>query len=99
MQTTSVSNLKAKLSDYLEKVKRGDDILVTEHGRPIARVTSVGLEDNKEAGKGSMDDLIRAGAMKPRKGPLPKTLLNLPPARETKGSALHALQEERDCNR
>jgi prevent-host-death family protein len=38
------SELKNQLSGYLDRVKAGAEITVTEHGRPIARLTSVGPE-------------------------------------------------------
>ncbi|MGH9413261.1 MAG: type II toxin-antitoxin system Phd/YefM family antitoxin [Terriglobales bacterium] len=31
--------LKNKLSENLRKVKAGEDVIVTEHGKPIARLT------------------------------------------------------------
>lgn len=33
-----VRDLKARLSEYLRDVKRGATVVVTEHGRPIARI-------------------------------------------------------------
>lgn len=33
-----VRDLKAKLSEYLDKAKHGDEIIVTDHGKPIARL-------------------------------------------------------------
>lgn len=39
MQTTSVSNLKARLSEMLRSVKSGEEVVVLEHKRPIARIT------------------------------------------------------------
>ena len=38
MITTGVRDLKNNLSKYLNSVKNGAGILVTEHGRPIARI-------------------------------------------------------------
>ena len=38
-------NLKAKLSEYLDKAKLGDEIIVTDHRKPIARVIK---EPNKQ---------------------------------------------------
>lgn len=32
-----VRDLKAKLSEYLDKAKLGQEIIVTEHGNPIVR--------------------------------------------------------------
>ena len=39
MKTTTVSKLKASLSKYLRSVKAGEEVLVTERGRPIAKLT------------------------------------------------------------
>ena len=38
MKTTTVTKLKASLSEYLRQVKAGEEVLVTERGRPIARI-------------------------------------------------------------
>ena len=38
-------NLKAKLSEYLDKAKLGDEIIVTDHRKPIARLIK---EPNKQ---------------------------------------------------
>ena len=38
MQTTTVSQLKMSLSAYLRQVKAGEEVVITEHGRPIARL-------------------------------------------------------------
>jgi len=40
MTTVGVRELKNRLSRYLEIVKRGEDLTVTERGKPIARITS-----------------------------------------------------------
>ncbi|MFP4375448.1 MAG: type II toxin-antitoxin system Phd/YefM family antitoxin [Spirochaetales bacterium] len=36
MKTSSVSNLKARLSEMLRTVKSGEEVVVLEHRRPIA---------------------------------------------------------------
>ena len=41
-------NLKAKLSEYLDKAKLGDEIIVTDHRKPIARLIK---EPNKQKSK------------------------------------------------
>ncbi len=38
MQTSSVSHLKAHLSEMLRAVKAGEDVLVLEHRRPVALI-------------------------------------------------------------
>jgi prevent-host-death family protein len=38
METAAISKLKASLSEYLSKVKAGEKVLVTERGKPIAKI-------------------------------------------------------------
>ena len=38
MQTTSITELKNSLSAYLRNVKAGEEVLITDRGRPIARL-------------------------------------------------------------
>ncbi|TGK81767.1 type II toxin-antitoxin system prevent-host-death family antitoxin [Leptospira noumeaensis] len=33
-----VRDLKAKLSEYLDKARLGNEVIVTDHGKPIARL-------------------------------------------------------------
>jgi prevent-host-death family protein len=37
----SVTNLRAHLSDWLERVQQGEDVVVTERGTPVARLVRV----------------------------------------------------------
>lgn len=38
MLTAGVKDLKNKLSHYLSRVKRGEEVIVTERGKVIARI-------------------------------------------------------------
>jgi prevent-host-death family protein len=38
MKAAKVSELKAGLSKYLARVKRGEQVLITERGRPVAKL-------------------------------------------------------------
>ena len=51
--------LKNQLSGYLDRVKAGEEITITEHGRPIARLTSVSADVDRMAA------LIEAGIVRP----------------------------------
>ncbi len=44
MKTTSVSHLKAHLSEMLRAVKAGEEVLVLEHRRPVALIRPHGGE-------------------------------------------------------
>ncbi len=38
MLTTGVKDLKNRLSQYLSSVKGGEEVIITEHGKVIARI-------------------------------------------------------------
>lgn len=54
-----VRELKNQLSSFLDRVKAGEEITVTEHGRPIARLSAVGADVDR------MADLVAAGVIHP----------------------------------
>lgn len=41
MNTVSLAQAKAKLSEILNRVESGEDVVVTRHGRPIACISAV----------------------------------------------------------
>ncbi len=44
METTvGIRDLKAHLSEYIQRVKSGQSIVVTEHGKPVGRILPVGM--------------------------------------------------------
>lgn len=40
--TRSVSEVKARLSDYIREVEHGEAVIITRHGRPVAALVSTG---------------------------------------------------------
>jgi len=54
-----VRELKNRLSAHLDRVKGGEEIMVTEHGRPIARLSPVGVDVDR------MTALVDAGIVRP----------------------------------
>jgi prevent-host-death family protein len=44
----SVRDLKARLSQYLERASAGEDIVVTSRGRPVARLLAISETANGE---------------------------------------------------
>jgi len=49
MKIAAVSKLKAYLSDYLNQVKAGTEVLITDRGKPVARL--VPISRTKAAGE------------------------------------------------
>ena len=60
--TVGVRELKNQLSSFLDRVKAGEEITVTEHGRPIARLSAVGGDVDR------MAELVAAGVVQPAPG-------------------------------
>ena len=91
--TAGVSELKASLSSYLQRVKAGEEVIVTERGKPIARVVPYGNARIPE----DLEDLYRSGAIRPpvRPGPLPDSFWeNM--IEDPEGLFLKALLAERE---
>ena len=93
MKTTTVSKLKASLSEYLRSVKAGEEILVTERGRPVAKLTpavsSNLLPDH-------LLEMQKQGVVKLGSGRLPKGFWNLPRPKDPKGLVVKAVLRERE---
>ena len=94
MRTAGVAELKAGLSGFLNQVKNGEEIIVTERGRPVARLVPLEAGDSRAR----RQRLIRAGLLQPGRGRVRRSVLMRPPKGEPYG-ALAALLTERDESR
>lgn len=81
-----VRDLKNNLSRFLDRVKRGEEIIVTEHGRPVARLSAIDKPTDRLAA------LVASGAVRP-----PKARQRQRPARRIKanGSVSDLVAEQR----
>jgi prevent-host-death family protein len=96
MKTAAVSELKARLSEYLDQVKAGSEIVVTDRGRPVARLVPVSR--TKAMGE-SLSSLEREGLIKLGSGRLPDGFWKMPRAKDSGRIVLSALLEERGQGR
>jgi prevent-host-death family protein len=71
-----IAELKAQLSETLAKVKAGDEILVTEHGRPIAKLAPLSGSNPVVVTK----ELVRTGLVKAPEKRLDESFWKLPRA-------------------
>ncbi len=93
MRTVTVSKLKASLSQYLRRVKAGEEVLVTERGRPVAKLAPVvGAHVLPE----SLAEMERQGLVKVGSLKLPKDFWDLPRPKDPKGLTVKAVLKERD---
>ncbi len=97
MKTAAVSELKALLSKYLAKVKAGEEVVVTDRGKPIAKIVPIKRAEMKLSPH--LLTLERAGLARIGKSNLPASFWSLPRPRDKKGVALKALLKEREEGR
>lgn len=93
IKTASVSALKARLSAFLAIVRRGDEVLVTDRGRPIARLAPV---IGAESVEGRREEMIRTGRLRAPTSKLPKGFWERKRPGDPKGKGLAALLAERE---
>lgn len=93
MKTVTVSKLKAALSEYLRQVKAGEDVLVTERGRPIAKITPAASADTLPE---HLVEMEAQGLMKLGSGRLLKAFWDLPRPKDPKGGVVKAVLQERE---
>ena len=97
MTVVGVARLMAELSRYLAAVKHGEEVLITERGRPVARLVAPRGEDKVRSRR---DRLARAGVLILGAGRLRTVLRKLPKGRPDVGDAvLVALLNERTESR
>ena len=97
MKTAAVSELKALLSKYLAKVKAGEEVVVTDRGKPIAKIVPIKRAEMQISPH--LLTLERAGLAHIGKSNLPASFWSLPRPRGKKGVALKTLLKEREEGR
>jgi len=97
MKTAAVSELKASLSAYLAKVKAGEEVIVTDRGKPVAKIVPIG-KGRKEI-TAHLLTLERAGLARIGGGKLPEGFWDLSRPKDPKNRALKALLSEREESR
>lgn len=81
-----IRDLKNNLSKYIERVRAGEEVIVTDRGRPVARLSVVDESTDRLA------DLVAAGVVRP---PSRKTRRRPRRRIETEGSVSDLVAEQR----
>ena len=97
MKTAAVSELKARLSEFLGLVKVGNEVVITDRGRPVARLVPVGA--NIKVRKESLTVMEKQGLIKLGSSRLPKGFWGMQRGEDPGGMVLKALLEEREEGR
>jgi len=97
MKTAAVSEIKAALSEYLAKVKAGEEVLITDRGKPIAKI--VPLQRDQAGFSPRLIALEQAGLARLGTNRLPDGFWDLPRPHDPSGRSLEALLQEREEDR
>jgi prevent-host-death family protein len=94
--TASIADVKARLSEFVRRVKAGHEVVVTERGVPVARLTGLEVAERRATRR---DRLAGTGAIKPGKGRVRRALHTAPEGEAGGAEVLAALMAERDEGR
>lgn len=93
MHVTTIARLKASLSELLAGVKQGEEVVVTDRGRPVARIVPY------TPGGAELDELVRTGRVRRSRGALPAGFWDRAKPSDPDGRLLGTLLEERESGR
>ena len=93
MSTVAIAKLKASLSAYLRKVQEGEEVVITDHGRPVARMSPIHMKPGTPE---HLQDLVRRGIVRQGTGKIPDDFWDLPRPKDPEGAILKALLDERE---
>lgn len=93
MKITAISKLKASLSEFLSLVKAGEEVLVTDRGKPVARISPV--RTNESLSSPGVTALQKAGLASIGTGHIPDKFWTLSRPVDKTGKALEVLLDDR----
>jgi prevent-host-death family protein len=94
MVSVRISELKAALSRYLDRVRSGEEVVVTDRGKPVAKLVPLGAERFQAAGH--LEALEREGVVRRGTNRLPPDFWRRSRPRDMGGSVRRAVLEDRD---
>lgn len=94
MIQVGIAQLKARLSEYLVRVQTGEEVVVTDRGRPVARLVSPVPQSASEEDQ-RLQDLQRRGLLRIGSGVLPDDFWELERPEDSQATLRAALESER----
>ncbi|MBK5110987.1 MAG: type II toxin-antitoxin system prevent-host-death family antitoxin [Thermoleophilia bacterium] len=90
MTMVEIAQFKARPGEYIELAQRGEEVILTDKGRPVVTVNGISDESTE------MDELVRAGIVSPPSGEFPEDFFTRERPVNIEGPGLlDALLEER----
>lgn len=94
MRSVNIAELKNSLSAYLRLVRGGEELVIRDRSRAIARIVPIeaaGDEEEEER------ELVAAGLLRLGAGPIEDSFWDLPAPRVSGESVQKSLEEDRDA--
>jgi prevent-host-death family protein len=92
MKTVNISDLKARLSAHIKMVRNGEEVLVCDRNKPVARIVPCQLEDRSEQER----RLIVRGVLNPPLKRRPASALPKPAGNVSDEAMERVWREERE---
>ncbi len=93
----AIYQLKASLSEYLAHVKHGEELIITERGKPVAVISPLKREASHTTAH--LMELERAGLIKTASSPLTSEFWHLTRPKDLSDKAQKYLMDERSEDR
>ncbi|HEY3777380.1 MAG TPA: type II toxin-antitoxin system prevent-host-death family antitoxin [Rhizomicrobium sp.] len=65
----SVTQAKGQLTDLVRRSEMGDEVVLTRHGQPVARLVPIRAVPDRAARRKILESLLGSGRRKARRGP------------------------------
>jgi len=95
MKTVNITELKNRLSVYLNDVKAGEEILVRDRNQPVARIVPLVRSRDEDE---ELLALASQGKLRLGEGLLEKSFWEMPAPRVPAAALRRAVEQERDEN-
>ena len=93
MLTVNIADLKNNLSAYLEQVRHGEEVIVKDRNRPVARLMPLTAGEDLDAEEA---ELVAAGLMRLPTAEIPEDFWKMPAPRVSMDKIIAAIQADRD---
>ena len=91
MRSTNIADLRNRLTQYLQEVRAGEEIVVRDRQRPIAKIVPFTVDDDDAEDVA----LVAGGLMRKGSGMLPPSFWKARRSRLTRRSAAAAVSADR----
>lgn len=90
MRSANIADLRNRLTQYLQEVRAGEEIIVRDRQRPIAKIVPFTVDDDDDAA------LVAGGLMRKGSGAIPPSFWKARRPRVSVKAAVAAVGADRD---